>query len=53
MPVLTCRVNLLRVRALYDWQHTNAELLWTCVVMFVGACVFGYIIGNGRSTSHC
>lgn len=35
--------------------QTDWELIWTCCVMFVGTCTFGYIIGNGmhgvRSTA--
>ena len=29
--------------------YTTLELVWTCVVMFVGTCTFGYIIGNVAS----
>ena len=30
-------------------QSTNAELLYTCAVMFTGAVVFGWIVGNVAS----
>lgn len=29
--------------------RTDVEVAWTCIVMFVGTCTFGYIIGNGES----
>lgn len=29
--------------------RTDVEMAWTCIVMFVGTCTFGYIIGNGES----
>ena len=29
--------------------HTTLEIVWTCVVMFIGTCTFGYIIGNVTS----